>query len=492
MRKVKKNQKRLLVISIVLFMICAMVLGYAALSSSLKIDGTGTISANWDILFTGIEEGSKKGATSNESVITDKLTATFDVNIEAPGNFIEYNVTLKNNGNIDAVIESVEGIREANREAPTGIQFGIQGLRIGDDLLAGSEKTFIVRAEIPSNETTLPRGTKTVNLKVNVRQKDIDSSGLVTTFKDCFQMNEAGDTLVKYLCGKENTTGYSEILDVTIPREIDGVMITKIGDNAFDNNMITSVNFPDTITEIGVSAFFNNRLTSIHIPNSVKIIQHNAFINNLLTEIEIPNSVTYIGVTAFRNNQMSGASAFIYNRNGDGTEDKTSLNSYAGADCGHIVLPVEIKHIGSYAFNGIKCQSIVFPEGLETIGNTAFNGTRLTTITLPNSVNYIGSYAFLHNSLTEVVLPSSLASLGVEAFRGNQLTHVVFQGTVPGSLGNDIFKNNPGLVHNTIQVSSGNLTRYKKAQGRNNSILYSPSQTWFGSDDTSLLDAFYE
>jgi hypothetical protein len=114
MRMVKKNQKRLMVMSVALFIICAMALGYAALSSSLKISGTGTISANWDILFTRIEEASKKGATSNESVITDKLTATFDVNIEAPGNFIEYNVTLKNNGNIDAVIESIGGIVEAN------------------------------------------------------------------------------------------------------------------------------------------------------------------------------------------------------------------------------------------------------------------------------------------------------------------------------------------------------------------------------------------
>ena len=255
MRNAVKKRKRLLAISVAMFMICGMALGYAALSSSLKISGTGTISTNWDILFTKIEEKGSKGASSNQSEIIDKLTATFDVSIEAPGNFIEYNVTLKNNGNIDAVIESVTGIVEANREAPTGIQFKVSGIRIGDDLLAGSEKTFIVRAEIPGGETTLPSGTKTLDLKVNVRQKDIDSSGLVTTFKDCFQTNEVGDTITKYLCGKENTNGYSEIFDVNIPRELNGRTITKIGAIVFFNMGLTSVTIPSTVTEIHGTSF---------------------------------------------------------------------------------------------------------------------------------------------------------------------------------------------------------------------------------------------
>ncbi|MCI8445210.1 MAG: hypothetical protein HFG15_02110, partial [Bacilli bacterium] len=51
---IKKNRKRLVILSVALFMICGVALGYAALSSSIKINGTGTISTNWDILFTNI------------------------------------------------------------------------------------------------------------------------------------------------------------------------------------------------------------------------------------------------------------------------------------------------------------------------------------------------------------------------------------------------------------------------------------------------------
>lgn len=41
---------------------------------------------------------------------------------------------------------------------------------------------------------------------------------------------------------------------------------------------------------------------------------------------------------------------------------------------------------------------------------------------------------------------------------------------------------------NTIKVPSGTLEQYKNVKNG----TYSPSQLWFGQDDESLLDAFYE
>ena len=199
MRSVKKNQKRLIVLSATLFMICGIALGYAALSSSIKINGTGTISTNWDILFTNIEEKRSNNAVNNDSRITDKLTATFDVDLDSPGSYIEYNVTIKNNGNTDAVINKVSGIVEANNAAPSNIKFAISGIRIGEDLFASSEKTFVIKAEIPRGEVNLPSTSKTLELKVEVRQKEVDSSGLVTTLKECFQTDETGETITGYL-----------------------------------------------------------------------------------------------------------------------------------------------------------------------------------------------------------------------------------------------------------------------------------------------------
>jgi len=443
-------------------MICGVTLGYAALSSSIKINGTGTISTNWDILFTNIEEKSSKGAVNNDSRITDKLTATFNVDLDSPGSYIEYNVTIKNNGNTDAVIAKVGGIVEANTQEPTGIQFKVSGIRVGDDLLASSEKTFVVRAEIPGGVTTLPETSKTLELTVEVRQKEVDNSGLVTTLGECFETNETGETITKYLCGKNNTNGYSEIFDVNIPRELNGRTITKIGAIVFFNMGLTSVTIPSTVTEIHGTAFTYNPLKQLHLPNSVKTIGSGAFRGNALTEITIPSSVTSIGSSAFADNQLPSDQAFIYNRNSDGTEDKSRLNSYAGAERTKVVIPNHVKEIGEQAFFACRILEIELPDQLTTIKNSAFANNQFTSITFPPTLNSLGNYAL--NVTT--------------------LTHVEFLGTVP-SVGVGVFPYNGA---NTIKVPSGTLEQYKSVSHSS----YSPSKIWFGQDDDNLLDAFYE
>ncbi len=461
MRMIKKNQKRFVILCVALFMICGVTLGYAALSSSIKINGTGTISTNWDILFTNIEEKSSKGAVNNDSRITDKLTATFNVDLDSPGSYIEYNVTIKNNGNTDAVIAKVGGIVEANTQEPTGIQFKVSGIRVGDDLLASSEKTFVVRAEIPGGVTTLPETSKTLELTVEVRQKEVDNSGLVTTLGECFETNETGETITKYLCGKNNTNGYSEILDVNIPGEINGHTITKIGASAFSQMGLTSVTFPNTITTIASQGFRGNSLKKLVLPNSMKSIGSYVFIENQLTEIDIPSSVTSIGFSAFRVNAMPSDQAFIYNRNSDGTENKSSLNSYAGAERTKVVIPDHIKEIGDSAFQNCNIVEIELPDQLTTIKTSGFVGNKFTSITLPITLSSIGNYAF--NVAT--------------------LNHVEFLGDVP-QVGRGIFVYN-GTI--TIKVPIGTLEQYKTVKS-----TYSPSQSWFGSDNENLLDAFYE
>lgn len=469
MRTVKRNKKRLLVLSGALFMICGMALGYAALSSSIKINGTGTISTNWDILFTSIEEGSSKGAVNNDSRIMGKLAATFDVDLDSPGSYIEYNVTLKNNGNTDAVIAKVAGIVEANKENPTGIQFVLKGLRIGDDLPAGSETTFVVRAEIPVGETRLPSISKSLILAVEVRQKEVDSSGLVTTLSECFVTNTAGDTITGYLCSKNNGNGYSEILDVNIPREVRGKTITKIGTYAFAYNGLTSVTIPDTVTTIADSAFSHNLLQELNLSNSLKRIEKGAFSDNRLSEITIPSSVTYLGPAAFKLNAMPPDQAFIYNRNSDGTEDRSSLNSYAG----------------------LERRNVVIPNNITVIGSSSFHSYYISNIELPDQLIKIGEGAFSNNSFSSIMFPSTLKSMGNSIFENTPLTQVEFRGDVPDELGIKIFGKNNRLTSGTIKVPRGMIQHYKSVE-KELEITYSASQIWFGSDDANLLDAFYE
>ncbi len=82
--------------------------------------------------------------------------------------------------------------------------------------------------------------------------------------KKCFTFNSSTGTITKYdvsYCG----------LDVIIPNRIDGTLVEHIGDNAFENNDLTSVTIPDSVTSIGYYAFNNNDLTSVTIGADVDI-----------------------------------------------------------------------------------------------------------------------------------------------------------------------------------------------------------------------------
>ena len=88
---------------------------------------------------------------------------------------------------------------------------------------------------------------------------------------------------------------------VTIEATYNGVVVTKIADNAFKDCTFTSVEIPDSVTEIGKSAFYGCRaLESVEIPDSVTSIGARAFsMCDGLTSIVIGESVETIGDAVF-------------------------------------------------------------------------------------------------------------------------------------------------------------------------------------------------
>jgi len=179
--------------------------------------------------------------------------------------------------------------------------------------------------------------------------------------------------------------------DVTIPSEIDGKSVTKIGDDAFGYcESLTSIVIPDSVTEIGNSAFAHcESLTEITIPGSVTKIGKRTFSNCTNLElIIIPDSVKEIGEGAFA-----------------GCESLTDLTE--------ITIPDSIKKISKSAFafcTGFT--SIAIPDSVTEIGDSAFEFcSALTSITIPDSVTIIGDNAFFGcNDLEEITLPEAFAN----------------------------------------------------------------------------------
>lgn len=167
-RKSNKN----IILLILLLVIVGMAVGYAALSQTLTISGTANIAAEWKILFTEIEEGTMKGASSKTAPSYTATTATFDVNLLYPGASAQYKITVANQGTVNAFLKSVDGIDTANAASPTDIKYTIDAAP-DDKLNSGDTKVYTVTVQWDANSTTIPETkTKTATITLNYEQAE--------------------------------------------------------------------------------------------------------------------------------------------------------------------------------------------------------------------------------------------------------------------------------------------------------------------------------
>ena len=165
--------------NIILGSLCAvvllMVVGYAAFQSVLNITGTSKVSSNWNILITNIETKNIVGGASNASDPTGKgtLTATFNTNLVSPGDSIEYDITVSNQGSLNAVLEKIT-VSDSNNPA---IKFTTTGLTEGDPLNAGGSAVLTVKVEYDNAVTSQPANLKSeLTVTLDYSQNDGSTS----------------------------------------------------------------------------------------------------------------------------------------------------------------------------------------------------------------------------------------------------------------------------------------------------------------------------
>ncbi len=100
-----KRKKNNIIIGSLLAVVLLMAVGYAAFSSVLNISGTGSITSSWNIKITNVEVSNIVGdASDGEGTTFEDLTATINSNLVSPGDSITYDVTVRNDGSLDAVL----------------------------------------------------------------------------------------------------------------------------------------------------------------------------------------------------------------------------------------------------------------------------------------------------------------------------------------------------------------------------------------------------
>lgn len=275
-------------------------------------------------------------------------------------------------------------------------------------------------------------------------------------------------TITKYT-GTEST--------VILPSKISSWPVTKIGEDAFqDNTTITSVTIPASVTEIGSNAFAGcTNLTSVNyegdwsnltIQSGNPAVQDAA--NAPLFDFKFTPDNTAVIVTNYKYN---GAAA-----------DVTIPSRYKGKP---------VTTIGHAAFFNSAVTSVTIPDSVTSISDDAFvNCPQLTNISIPNSVTYIGFFAFGScTSLKSITLPSSLSSISGALFSGcSQLTTIHIPVSVT-SIGNNAFADCPSLMTVTYPGSKtqwDDITKGSNSDVLENHLICAKLEATFTADGESI------
>ena len=252
-------------------------------------------------------------------------------------------------------------------------------------------------------------------------------------------------TITKYT-GKESTV----ILPSTINSKINSWPVTKIGEDAFqDNTTITSVTIPASVTEIGSNAFAGcTNLTSVNYIGDWRKLT-----------IQSGNPAVEDAAKDAANEQLfdfaftpDNTAVIVNNYKCKGTAaDVTIPSCYKGKP---------VTAINNAAFPNSAVTSVTIPDSVTSIPDAAFvNCSQLTNISIPNSVTYIGFSAFDGcASLKSITLPSSLRTIGNSAFAGcPSLMTVTYPGSktqwdaISKGSNNDVLENK--LVCNQLEAT---------------------------------------
>lgn len=435
---VDKKKKKMVITTLVCVLVF-MAVGYALLTQAIKVGVEGTLNGVWDVYISDIKLKNSTGRAQevNPASVSNKVNANFEVDLYMPGDSVEYEVTVKNDGNIDATLRTVTTNATNTNE---DIRF-THTIKQGEVLKKESETKFTFKIVFDERATTLPTNSDPIEVTMKLDYLQNTGNSLyvptnITTDNTCFSYNASGViTKYDYSCGNE----------VSIPESIDGVNIKSIANNAFvasDNTKpLQSINMENAsyLTTFSFSNFTN--LKHATLPRTLVEIPQKAFFNCPLTTINLPGTVEKIGNYAFKGTSLSGS----------------------------LYLPNSLKTIGISAFEGLKLtRTLTIPDSVTTISNEAFYNDKFTKLVIgPNSsLTTIGNNAFRNNQISNAIaLPKSLTTVGYNAFRANSIPKLALNYGLK-SIGYEAFESNKitGTINIPVTVEKIDTQAFRKNQ----------------------------
>jgi hypothetical protein len=197
-----------------------------------------------------------------------------------------------------------------------------------------------------------------------------------------------------YATNEDNTLTITDYdgtnIDIAIPTNINGMLVTVIGENAFSGlYSVTNFTLGTNVTTIEDGAFADcSSLTNIIIPSSVTSIWESAFV-----ECSALESISVDSQNLF----YSSRGGVLFNKS------QTTLVECPGAVGPDYTIPDGVTNLGEFSFDYCTLlTSVTIPPSLTSISDYAFAGAGLTSIAIPASVTNLGASPFSCPSLMAI------------------------------------------------------------------------------------------
>lgn len=482
--KNNKKQKKYMYLLIILLVIS---LGYALISTTLRIRGTANLSKNtFDIHWENLNVKSGSAEATQAAEITSPTVVEFSVMLNEPGQYYEFTVDAKNDGLVDGILQVIS-IDAYEVDGETKIE--------DEDLPSFVSKSFGLASGQPIEENHILRIGKKEKYKVRVEYtSDIEAEDLekdfncVFKFKAKYIQGELHEEEPEYVpktveelieIGNELGAGKTKHPDQIQSNDIgiteDGVIINL---DAFSSYYIKNSNEMVVGSESGSGAgayigqYNSDGSIKTPIPAYIKLAGTDDFLP--VTEVndlfyfgddikimpQLPTTVSTIGQGFIGNATLEGEitiprhvttlsyGAFYYDNFDTVIIPKhISLqdnNSFISGTVNHLI--VNSINISDYAFQDLEITNLTLSENTQTIGYSAFN-------------NY-------GNTLSSFIIPESVTEIGYEAFHGYiEHIYVVGHESKPNGWNNEWFYNsasNSPRVHWGCDDTGNNCTRVEK------------------------------
>ena len=139
-----------IIIFVLIVAIFIMSSAYATLYQQLRINGHASVVASWKVEIVGIKEANKVGTAVSLSIPTYTInTASFNAQLQNSTDSIDYVVSVKNSGKIDAKLNSIIKTQGGS----DAVVYEIINASENDVLKAGETVDITIRIKMDSNAT---------------------------------------------------------------------------------------------------------------------------------------------------------------------------------------------------------------------------------------------------------------------------------------------------------------------------------------------------